>query len=109
MPDILIRNFKMPKDHSLWLVIRPDGTVFKIKDNDKSGAPKEGTAIFLPEGHGRLGDLDALFEKMYHLSDNEGVHKDSAVDDALILRDSACYLIEDAPTIIEAEGGNADG
>lgn len=57
----------------------------------------------LPEGHGRLGDLDALFEKMYHLSDNEGAHKDSHVDDDLILRDSACYLIEKTTTIIEAD------
>lgn len=63
----------------------------------------------LPEGHGRLIDGDALFEKMYRLSDNEGAHKDSRVDDALILRDSACYLIEDAPTIVPAEGGGEDG
>lgn len=62
-------------------------------------------AIPLPEGHGRGIDADALFEKMYRLSDNEGAHKDSRVDDALILRDSACYLIEDAPTIVPAEGG----
>lgn len=63
MADILIRGIDMPKDRSLWLLIRPDGTVFKIKDNDKLGLPKEGAAIFLPEGHGRLVDAREILEK----------------------------------------------
>lgn len=79
-------------------------------DQGTNGAEYDGNRpswcplVPLPEGHGRLGDLDELFEKMYHLSDNEGTNKDSRADDALILRDSACYLIEDATTIIPAEG-----
>lgn len=63
MADILIRGFEMPKDRSLWLLIRPDGTVYKIKDNDKLGIPMEGAAIFLPEEHGRLVDAREVLEK----------------------------------------------
>lgn len=76
-----------------------------IKVNLYKGIDDACPLLPLSEGHGRLGDLDALLEKMYHLSDNEGTHKDSCVDDSLILRDSACYLIDDAPTIVPAEGG----
>lgn len=60
MADILLRGFEMPTDASLWLLIRPDGTVFKIKDNDKLGIPKEGAAVPLPEGHGDLVERKAL-------------------------------------------------
>lgn len=53
--------------------------------------------------HGRLGDLDKLYKKMEHYSDNEGAT--GYQDDTFILRDSVLYVIEDAPTIIPAEEG----
>ena len=101
MADILIQGMEMPTNRDVTIRIDPNGEVY-VYDTYPTLLLR---AFTLPEGHGRLGDLDALFERMYHLSDNEGAHKDSNVDDALILRDSACYLIEDAPTIVPAERG----
>ena len=53
--------------------------------------------------HGRLGDLDALWDRMYKYIDNEGAKMPFGDNDFMIHRDSACELIEDAPTVIEAE------
>ena len=47
----------------------------------------------------RMIDADALWEKMYKYSDNEGAKMPYGDDDSLIHRDSACFLIEEAPTI----------
>ena len=54
--------------------------------------------------HGRLIDADKLWDKMYKYSDNEGAKMPFGDNDFMIHRDSACELIEDAPTVIEAEG-----
>ena len=54
--------------------------------------------------HGRLGDLDKLWDRMYNYIDNEGAKMPFGDNDFMIHRDSACELIEDAPTVIEAEG-----
>lgn len=53
--------------------------------------------------HGRLIDADALWDRMYKYSDNEGAKMPFGDNDFMIHRDSACELIEDAPTVIEAE------
>lgn len=58
----------------------------------------------LPDKHGRLCDADELWEKMYRYSDNEGAKMPYGDDDSLIHKDSACLLIENAPTIVESEG-----
>ena len=60
--------------------------------------------VEIPTPHGRLGDLDALWDRMYKYIDNEGAKMPFGYDDFMIHRDSACELIEDAPTVIEAEG-----
>lgn len=39
MSDLYIQGITMPKDASLWLVIKPDGTVHKIKNGDKYDGP----------------------------------------------------------------------
>lgn len=57
-----------------------------------------------PPPHGRLGDLDKLWDRMYNYSDNEGAKMPFGDNDFMIHKDSACELIEDAPTVIEAEG-----
>ena len=54
--------------------------------------------------HGRLGDLDKLWDRMYNYIDNEGAKMPFGDNDFMIHRDSACELVEDAHTIIEAEG-----
>lgn len=51
--------------------------------------------------HGRLGDLDKLWDRMYNYIDNEGAKMPFGDNDFMIHRDSACELIEDAPTVIE--------
>lgn len=60
--------------------------------------------IEIPTPHGRLGDLDELWDRMYNYIDNEGAKMPYGDNDFMIHRDSACELIEDAPTVIEAEG-----
>ena len=47
----------------------------------------------------RLIDADELWEKMYRYNDNEGARMPYGDDDSLIHKDSACFLIENAPTI----------
>lgn len=47
----------------------------------------------------RLIDADGLWEKMYKYNDNEGAKMPYGDDDSLIHKDSACFLIENAPTI----------
>ncbi len=59
--------------------------------------------IEVKELHGRLGDLDELWNRMYNYTDNEGAKMPFGDNDFMIHRDSACELIEDAPTVIEAE------
>ena len=59
--------------------------------------------IEVPTPHGRLGDLDVLWDRMYKYSDNEGAKMPFGDNDFMIHRDSACELIEDAPTVIKAE------
>ena len=98
MADILIRGFEMPTDASLWLLIRPDGTVHKLKVCGKHGEPQQGVAVPLTEGHGRLIDADALmpdFVKARWAFFSDG--------------DTFLQLLKHATTIVPAEGGGEDG
>lgn len=82
------------------IVIKIPEAAYKILKSDKGidwlgaehilNAVANGTP--LPKGHGRLIDADALKEEW-----KEGFHK--KIVDA---------LMDDAPTIIEADGGNED-
>lgn len=48
MANLYISGITVPKDDSLWLVIKPDGTVHKIKNGDKYGpAQQPGKAIVI--------------------------------------------------------------
>lgn len=60
--------------------------------------------IELPKKHGRLVDADKLWKKMSKYTDNEGAKMPFGDDDSMIHKDSACFMIESADTIIEAEG-----
>lgn len=57
--------------------------------------------VEIPTPHGRLGDLDKLWNRMYNYIDNEGAKMPYGDNDFMIHRDSACELIEDMPTVIE--------
>lgn len=84
MADILIRGMEMPKEPTP-LTLYPDG-----RWNDYTDGAN-GEFLPLPERHGRLGDLDAL-------------EKELAFDYAY----AAAKVCHNAPTVIPAEGGNAD-
>ena len=98
MADIVIRGMEMPKNclYCPFVSYDNDHCVAIDKDIPIYGTkPSWCPLVPLPEGHGRLGDLDELqkqFEESYD--------------------DNAWWYtgrIEDAPTIIEAEGGGEDG
>lgn len=104
MADILIRGMEMPKERSLWLCIKTDGTVYNIKPGGIGTAHAVGTAVHLPEGHGRLIDADALFEVM-----GQDTERWLIDDISYIETDDAISAVYKAPTIVPAEGGTDDG
>lgn len=57
----------------------------------------------LPEGHGRLGDLDRLFEVM-----GQDVDRWIVDEVSMIETDDVLDAIQNAPTIIPAEGGGEE-
>lgn len=95
MADILIRGMEMPdsKFHYVKLYVYGDGRVY-VEDGNGMGISQRLSeqAVPLPEGHGRLGDLDALQDEFKKFHDGK-----------------RSMLIDTAPTIVPAEGGNADG
>ena len=83
--------------------------VVQSYDNDYNGNPFDFRPDWCPlveihTPHGRLGDLDKMWDRMYNYIDNEGAKMPYGDNDFMIHRDSACELIEDAPTVIEQEG-----
>lgn len=98
MADILIRGMEMPKDRSLWLLIRPDGKVYKIKNGGKYGELKIGTAVPLLEGHGDLIDKAEAYDR---IAEQEGGN--------YIDMDSVGLGLEECQIIVPAERcGEAD-
>ena len=63
MADLVIKGLGIPKERSLWLCIKTDGTVYNIKPGGIGTAHAVGTAVPLPEGHGRLVDAREVLEK----------------------------------------------
>ena len=96
MADILIRGMEMPKERSLWLCIKTDGTVYNIKPGGIGTASAVGTAVQLPEGHGRLIDADAMLSK--YVKDAHGL---DGIYDTTDLPEMLSYM----PPIVPAEGG----
>ena len=99
--SLFIYGMEMPKQNDALVVREINGKVY-IKHEGHYGF--EGRIVEIKEPHGRLGDLDELWDKMYNYIDNEGARMPFGDNDFMIHRDSACELIEDAPTVIEAEG-----
>jgi hypothetical protein len=105
MADVVIRGLEMPKGDleyvSLW--VYGDGRVYASK---KAGAASSkrlpDLAVPLPEGHGRLGDLDKL----------EGNLRMAAAYQTGERRQGmlgCCETIRMAKSIVPAEGGGEDG
>ena len=93
MADLVIKGLGIPKERSLWLCIKTDGTVYNIKPGGIGTAHAVETAVPLPEGHGRLIDADTL---MNNIGD-------------VPYKGSVKRVLMSAPTIIPAEGGGEYG
>lgn len=77
-------------------------------------AIKNGT--ILPKGHGRLGDLDNIWNKLKELEEyyqaeflkeSNAIHK-SAMNGRLYGFTNSKFIVQDAPTIIEARKGASE-
>jgi hypothetical protein len=100
MADVIIRGMNMPKERSLWLCIKTDGTVYNIKPGGIGTAHAVGTAVPLPEGHGRLIDADAPVRVVW----SDGTIHSTTVSRLLCMHS----LLGLPKTIVPAEGGNTD-
>lgn len=100
MADIVIRGMEMPKFccecplkesmYDVGYICLPRKEPIKV--NLSKGRDDACPLVTLPEGHGRLGDLDALQEEFKKSHDGKRL-----------------LLIDTAPTIVPAEGGGEDG
>ena len=98
MADILIRGLEMPTEHRIEVLIFKNGFVaYYDVEGRYIGQAK---AVPLPEGHGRLGDLDRLFEVVGQDADRWIVDEVSMIE-----TDDVLDAIQNAPTIVPAEGG----
>lgn len=92
MADILIRGMEMPKEGGK-ILIAADGSVWVNAWPTRGYMRMENVyAVPLPEGHGRLGDLDALAERC------DSPHWCVWLNE-----------IQDAPTIVPAERDKDNG
>lgn len=104
MADILIR-MEMPKyTTKAEFGIDADGNPLCMVYHENGTEPDIYDVVPLPEGHGRLGDLDRLFEVMGQDADRWIVDEVSMIE-----TDDVLDAIQNAPTIVPAEGGEADG
>lgn len=97
MADILIRGMEMPKNgEHTTITVYGDGVWCAHFDNEPHGK-----AVPLPEKHGRLGDLDAMYIQLHSLYHG-------AISDSELYVYEALGMISNAPTIVPAEGGEGD-
>lgn len=102
--SILIKGMEMPRVCAECFMDPPCGEALSGDINIWEERHPDCQLVEVKEPHGRLGDLDKLWDRMYNYIDNEGAKMPFGDNDFMIHRDSACELIEDAPTVIEAEG-----
>lgn len=117
--SILIRGMEMPKncsdcplnhDQMMCIVTGTrwwsDTMVLMNFDSDKERLP-DCPLTEIKEPHGRLGDLDALIKDLavYRGGHNEGYGFDGGMYEAY---NNSIELVEDAPTVIEAEGSETE-
>ena len=110
--SVLIHGLEMPQEGFVEVLIRDDGTVQQTGKSYRI----DGTDYYTPYvgemptiykavpvlPHGRLGDLDKLYKKMERCTDYGGAV--GYHDDSLIHRDNVLFAIEEAPTVIPADG-----
>ena len=114
MADILIRGMEMPKDgrkHTALLQFLEDGECRGIVEYSKSyddRSVKVFEVVPLPEGHGRLGDLDALSKEFDRLAFLDWNQKAAPYSWAYAYSEVQA-AVDDSPTIVPAEGGTDNG
>lgn len=114
--SVLIKGMEMPKDciscefsYPMFEGIWYCGYTGKYIDEENDEEYYEAAYSYdcplveVPTPHGRLIDGDKLLDKMSNYTDNEGAKMPFGYDDTLIHRDSACFMIENAPTLVESE------
>lgn len=101
--DILIRGMEMPKNGHVVIRIYSDGRV-----ENETTEREIGTAAPIRAGHGRLIDADALIDALetQDYSCAPDTLEDWTPQDMTV---AEIADITHAPTIVPAEGGNADG
>ena len=102
MADLVIRGLWIPKERSLWLCIKTDGTVYNIKPGGIGTAHAVGTAVPLPKGHGRLMDAERFRVILCRLKERQN---DDVATHAL---NWAIECLDKLDTIVPAEGGTED-
>ena len=91
--SVLIRGMEMPQGNStVNVLIYADGTVYTGHVNDSRYS-----AVSVPTPHGRLIDADALMTEVMD-RDLDHLQRDDWKE--------VIQIMEDAPTIIEAEGSD---
>lgn len=90
MADILIRGMDMPNKDEILVFDVWHGKVY-ARSTANTGTRRY-EVVLLPEGHGRLGDLDALMKNIGDVPYKGSVKR----------------VLMSAPTIVPAEGGKAD-
>lgn len=98
--SLMLKGIDLPtkKQKTLIVEIAWDGDVWV--DNHDRYELKYNSAIQIPKGHGRLGDLDEIGRRArasYRMGDF-GINEQS-LDDLHVVED----IIDNAPTILEAE------
>lgn len=125
MADILIRGMEMPKTCSdcpgfVWdvnavssspiLAAQNNGTMVCVFTREEIWNTKRGDLcplVPLPEGHGRLGDLDALSKEFEHLAFLDWNQKAAPYSWAYAYSEAQA-AVDDSPTIVPAEKGRDD-
>ncbi len=72
--SLVIKGMEMPKDRPVCVYIWPDGRVFPsglYKTNEWDGVK----AVSLPEGHGKLVDVNELKKLAYEIKTNRGTYQ----------------------------------
>jgi len=111
MADLLIRGMEMPKyTTKAEFGIDADGNPLCMVYHEDGTEPDIYDVVPLPEGHRRLIDADALIRAMFTASDGT-IMRNTNIDGwhfEMRYKDIKKH-IRNAPTIVPAEGGNADG
>lgn len=105
MADLIIRGMEVPTNHDVTIRIDLNGEVYVYNTYPTLLL----RAVTLPEGHGRLIDADKMRESIRRQAGLLKLMGGEFAEIAETLEKGFLQEIDNAPTIVPAEGGNADG